>query len=68
MEKVDEDGETVVLSVGEKARRIADEYCKDAFYRGKSKVEQWSKLMDIAEQNDLLSEMVDFVDLKIGFH
>lgn len=68
MEKVDEDGETVILSVGEKARKIADEYCKDAFYRGKSKVEQWSELMDIAEKNDLLSEMVDFVDLKIGFH
>lgn len=68
VEKVDEDGETVILSVGEKARRIADEYCKDAFYRSKSKVEQWSELMDIAERNDLLSEMVDFVDLKIGFH
>ena len=47
---------------------IADEYCKDAFYHGLSKVQQWSKLMEIAEDNDLLSEMVDFVDLKIGFH
>lgn len=68
VEKEDEDGETVVLSVGERARKIADEYCKDAFYRGMSDVEQWSKLMDIAEKNDLLSEMVDFVDLQIGCH
>lgn len=68
VEREDEDGETVVLSVGEKARKIADEYCKDAFYRGMSDVEQWSKLMDVAEKHDLLSEMVDFVDLQIGCH
>ena len=68
VEKEDEDGETVVLSVGERARKIADEYCKDAFYRGMSDVEQWSKLMDVAEKHDLLSEMVDFVDLQIGCH
>jgi len=68
VEKEDGEGETVVLSVGEKVRSIADEYCKDAFYGGLSKVEQWSKLMDIAEKNDLLGEVVDFVDLKIGCH
>ena len=68
VEKEDEEGETVVLSVNPKARMIADEYCKDAFYHGLSKVQQWSKLMDVAEKHDLLSEMVDFVDLQIGCH
>ena len=61
----DEGKPQVVLTVDSEPVRRADAICKEAYYAPRSKVEQWSRLMDIVENNDLLEKVVDFVNLEL---
>ena len=61
----DEGKPQVVLTVDSEPVRLADAICKEAYYAPRSKVEQWSRLMDIVENNDLLEKVVDFVNLEL---
>lgn len=55
----------LILSVDLDTRNIADEYCRDRYYNPKTKVEQWSRLMQIADHNDLFEKIVDYVDVEL---
>ena len=56
----------VVLTDNPESRALADAYCRDCYYEKRSKVEQWSRLMEICERHDLLESVVDFVDLELS--
>ena len=63
-----EDGKhetSIVLSVSDEDRKIVDNICRLAYYEPKSKVEQWSRLMQIVEDNDLLGKVIDYVNLEL---
>ena len=62
----DENGEEqVILSVDMDVCETANEFCRDCYYCEKSKVVQWSRLMQIVEDNDLLTRVIDFVDMQL---
>ena len=63
-----EDGKhetSIALSVSDEDRKIVDNICRLAYYEPKSKVEQWSRLMQIVEDNDLLGKVIDYVNLEL---
>lgn len=62
----DKDDPQVILTMAKNAVAIADAICQEAYYEPRSKVEQWSRLMEIVEHNDLLESVVDFVDLELA--
>lgn len=55
----------VVLTCDSEPVKLADTICKEAYYEPRSRVEQWSRLMQIVESNDLLEKVVDFVNLEL---
>lgn len=57
----------VVLTCDPEPVKLADAYCRDAYEEPRSKVEQWSRLMEICETNDLLERVVDFVNLELEY-
>lgn len=58
--------DNIVLSINDEVRIFADAYCRDCYYGEMSKVAQWSRLMQIVEDNDLLEKVVDFVDMRLA--
>ena len=56
----------VMLSIDPEVTRIADDYCKDCYYSDVSNVAQWSRLMQICEDNHLLEKVVDFVNMELA--
>lgn len=66
MEITDDDEPSVILSIDQTAKGIADAVCRDAYYEPMSKVEQWAKLMQIVEDNDMLGKVIDFVGMQLS--